>query len=98
MRDDSFKRLEDKLDKLDERLDTVDKHLAVYNVELERHIEGTIQNRNAINLLKEELTPIKDHVHTLKVITWSASGLLTILFYLYQSGILLKILHPLFPK
>lgn len=46
-------RLETKLDKLDDRLDDIDKHLAVYNSELHRHIEGVEQNRARIEKLEQ---------------------------------------------
>ncbi len=46
-------RLESKVDKLDDRLDAIDKHLAVYNSELHRHIEGVEQNRSRIEKLEE---------------------------------------------
>ena len=91
-----MKRIEDKIDKLDERLDGVDKQLVVYNAELVKHIEGTIQNRQAINFLKDELTPIKDHVHSLKTISWTISMLCIVIFSLYQSNLLQKIVRLLF--
>lgn len=46
-------RLESKVDKLDDRLDAIEKHLAVYNSELHRHIEGVEQNRARIEKLEE---------------------------------------------
>lgn len=60
------KRLEDKLDKMsdemkqtNERLSDIDKHLAVYNEQLKVHIEGTIQNRESIKDIHQQLGPIK---------------------------------------
>lgn len=60
---------DNKLDKIDTKLDglvakttEIEKHLAVYNKELERHIEGTVQNREAIKLLDKKLSPIQSHV------------------------------------
>ena len=50
---DELVRLEAKVDKLDDRLDAIDKHLAVYNSELHRHIEGVEQNRTRIEKLEE---------------------------------------------
>lgn len=72
--DNDIKRLEDKLDKLFEKLDKsndrlseIDKTVAVYNEQLKLHIEGTVQNREALRLSQEsiaqELSPIKKHVH-----------------------------------
>lgn len=73
------KRVDEKLDKLDERLDNIDKNLAVYNVQLEKHIEGVKQARlendqtREILLLKEkeiqeEIKPIKKHVDLVNLI------------------------------
>lgn len=52
-------RLEGKLDRMDERLDQIDKHLAVYNNELHRHIEGVEQNRARIEKLEEPAKALK---------------------------------------
>jgi len=69
-----IKRLEEKIDKLSEKQDlqnekimSIDKNLAVYNEQLKIHIEGTVQNREQIKLLKEsfntELDPVKKHIN-----------------------------------
>ena len=75
--DDKFKRLEDKIDlvtnKLEDsndKLSSMDKNLAIYNEQLKVHIEGTIQNRDAIQLLNNkieiEISPIKKHVNMIE--------------------------------
>lgn len=58
--------LEEKLERQDTRLDALDKGLAVYNSQLEVHIEGTIQNRQEIRKVNAEILadmhPLKKHV------------------------------------
>ncbi len=77
MSDTRFDKLEDKLDKLKDEIaqlnTTVATGFAVYNKQLEIHIEATNQNRDAIKFtnsevtrVKEELEPIKDHVKFIK--------------------------------
>lgn len=60
--DDQTKRLEDKIDIIVTNVSEIQKHMAVYNSELTRHIEGTIQNRDAIKDLNKEIQPLKTHV------------------------------------
>ena len=57
-----LEKLDEKVDKLDTRLDKVDVHLAVYNEQLKIHIEGTVQNREAIKDLRIDLKPVERHV------------------------------------
>lgn len=64
--DDKFQRLDDKLDKVNERLSDIDKNVAVYNEQLKLHIEGTVQNREQLSLLRlkfdSDLAPVKKHI------------------------------------
>lgn len=61
------KKVYDKLEQIDFRLADMDKHLAVYNEQLRIHIEGTVQNREALNKQEEKfsakLAPIEKHIN-----------------------------------
>lgn len=68
--EEQFKRLEDKLDKVSDRLSDIDKNVAVYNQQLILHIEGTIQNREQLDLFRKkmeaDLAPVKKHIAMLE--------------------------------
>lgn len=70
-------KFEKKFDKLDSRVDDIDKKLAVYNQQLEIHIQGVITAREENKILREyidsettkivdDIKPIGDHVQKLQ--------------------------------
>ncbi len=80
---DKIDRLDEKFDRkmdiLDRRLDSLDKQLAIYNVELQKHIEGVKLARTENALLKAHLDekvkeiestilPIDEHVKRVNTI------------------------------
>lgn len=93
MSNDNNTRILNKLDKLDEKFDikmevmdqrigNLDKHLAVYNVELQKHIEGVELAREENKLLKEyieiKVKPIETYLDSKKTIKKFLFNLLTV--------------------
>lgn len=78
---------EDALSKINDQLDKMNDHLAEYNKELQIHIIGTIQNREAIVELKEmsktqqeELMELRDLAKSLKT-TWKVLSVVAVVVY-----------------
>jgi hypothetical protein len=70
----SDQRILDKLDKMDTRLDNVDITLAKQHVTLEEHMRRSLANEEAVQILKEQIEPIKDHVKAVNTILKFAGG------------------------
>lgn len=69
MDDRRLERIEDKVDSLGERVSSLSEHMSVYNEQLKIHIEGTIQNREAISKLQEKQTMVRGVLKFLGVLT-----------------------------
>lgn len=55
-------RLLNKIEKMDDKINNVDRTLIRNTASLELHMERTRQNEDMINLLREDMKPIKRHV------------------------------------
>lgn len=88
----SWERVESKIDVMNDRINVIEKHLAVYNAELTRHIEGVEQNRSKIDDLDSDVEEITKHVHEVKGSMKFAKGLS---IFLATSATLLGILKTL---
>ena len=64
---DEFDKIQSKLDKLDNRLDSIDVTLAKQEVSLSEHIRRTRLNEESIEILKNQMTPISNHVHLMSI-------------------------------
>lgn len=58
-----LERLEGKLDKQQEHIHEIDKTLVRNTASLEEHMKRTEMNEEAIELLREELKPVRTHVN-----------------------------------
>lgn len=75
----SDQRILDKLDKIEERLDNVDVTLAKQHVTLEEHMRRSLANEEAVQILKEQMEPIKDHVKAVNTVLKLAGGIAIVL-------------------
>ena len=65
---DEFDKIQSKLDKLDNRLDSIDITLAKQEVSLSEHIRRTKINEESIEILKNQINPISNHVHLMSIL------------------------------
>lgn len=77
-----LEKMDVKLDKIDSRVDNLDITSVKQQAILEEHHKRSLANEAAVAILKEELTPVKEHVlkvnFIIKVVLWfivSASAL-----------------------
>lgn len=74
---DQLEKIEEKLDKVDEKLSSIDVTLAKQAKDLEHHIYRTTLAEENLDLIRQEMVPVKKHVAimdaTLKVIGAIAS-------------------------
>lgn len=65
-----LEKFDSRLENIDSRLSASEQQLAVYNEQLKTHIEGTVQNREALKLFENrfslELRPIQKHITMLE--------------------------------
>lgn len=77
-----IEQLSQKIDKLDDRLDQIDKILVKQEVNIDSHIQRTRIAEENIQLIRDELKPVKKHVamvnNTMKVLGVLFSGLVVI--------------------
>ncbi len=86
-----LEQIEVKVDKLDERLDTIEKVLIKQNVVLEDHTRRSLANEKAVEILKDELKEVFNHVIIVQAVIKLAGFLLT-------TGIVWKIVESLLEK
>lgn len=93
-----YKRIEDKIDKLDSRVDNIDVSLAKISITLDKNTDSLNEHIKRTNLLEEYIKAIDKHIHGVRIAAWMLGGISTVIFYLYQAGILQKIAHLLFQQ
>ena len=75
----SDQRILDKLDQMDQRLDNIDITLVRQEGQLAEHMRRSLLNEEAVQLLKTQVEPIKDHVKSVNTILKFAGGLAILL-------------------
>lgn len=68
-----FDKLESKLDKLDERLDEVAITLVKNTASLDEHMNRSLANEKAVQILKQELSPVISYIQKIR---WGINGIL----------------------
>lgn len=93
MSDERFDKLETKIDKMDDKLDRIDKNMAVNNVLLDNHIKRTELAEQQIEILKQQIIPVTEHVamitsfpDKIKNLIYFISKILTIISTLVALG------------
>lgn len=89
--DERLNKIESKIDKLDERLDSIDKTLVKQSCVLEDHTRRSLANEKAVEILKDELKVVFNHVTIVNFL-----GKLCLLAV--TSGLLWKLLSWSFSK
>lgn len=73
--------IQTRLDDINDKLHSIDKTLAVNTEQLAEHMKRSLANEKAVELLAQQMEPVKEHVSNIKFliksITWLAgvSGL-----------------------
>lgn len=75
----SDERILNKLDEMDKRIDNIDVTLVKQELNLQEHMRRSLANEEAVNLLKEQLEPVKDHVKSVNSILKFAGGVAILL-------------------
>lgn len=77
--DNRFDKIEDKIDTISGDITEIKVIMARNTASLEEHMRRSLANEEAIDLLKEEFKPVRDHVKTIEGATAFAMGTAKIL-------------------
>lgn len=75
----SDQRILNKLDDMDKRIDNIDVTLVKQELNLQEHMRRSLANEEAVQILKEQLEPIKDHVKAVNTVLKLAGGIAIVL-------------------
>jgi hypothetical protein len=71
----SDQRILDKLEQMDQRLDNIDITLVRQEGQLAEHMRRSLLNEEAVQLLKTQIEPVKDHVKSVNAVLKFAGGI-----------------------
>lgn len=84
----SLTQVEAKVDKLDSKLDNIEVTMARNTESLIHHEKRTTLNEQHLELLRSEITPIKNHVQAVNTLILLITGIGGILLFLNELGLL----------